>query len=246
MSSTRIRPPGQSARRREPSMRAAARENYRAAANADPQMRRIADVPPQTAEPPLPLTERVRALYEDSVVPVREIAQLAGITERTLYKYVQKGGWRRRHICIARGAGGRFIPLADADKPHASGIGALDPQAAEQATARCLRAHAISEKAMMEAAAVAQARADRVQERTEHAQALALEAQAAREAEERIRNYERLGGVLCEVIRWLVERGDQPVTRSDQFAARLADVTMRQMGAFLAPSSAHQPCIPPG
>ena len=206
----------------------------------------MAGASPQGGDAPIPLTERVRALYENSVVPVREIAQLAGITERTLYKYVQKGGWGRRQICIARGAGGRFIPLADADKPHASGIGALDPQAAGQAAARCLRAHAISEKAMMEAAAVAQARADRVKERTERSQAAVLEAQAAREAEARIRDYERLGGVLCEIIRWLAERGDQPVTHSDAFAARLAEVTLRQMEAFLAPPAAHQPCIPPG
>ena len=49
-----------------------------------------------------PLTMQVRALYEDTVVPVREIARLAGVTERTLYKYVQRGGWRRRHRCLAR------------------------------------------------------------------------------------------------------------------------------------------------
>ena len=65
----------------------------------------MAGASPQGGDAPIPLTERVRALYENSVVPVREIAQLAGITERTLYKYVQKGGWRRRQICIARGAG---------------------------------------------------------------------------------------------------------------------------------------------
>ena len=39
------------------------------------------------------LTARVRALYENSVVPVREIARLAGVSERTLYKYVRRGGW---------------------------------------------------------------------------------------------------------------------------------------------------------
>ena len=49
-----------------------------------------------------PLTQRVRALYEDSIVPVRAIAQLAGVSERTIYKYVQRGFWRRRHRCLAR------------------------------------------------------------------------------------------------------------------------------------------------
>src|SRR5205814_1077213 len=37
-----------------------------------------------------PLTEQVRALYEETVVPVREIARLAGVTERTIYKYARK------------------------------------------------------------------------------------------------------------------------------------------------------------
>jgi AcrR family transcriptional regulator len=43
------------------------------------------------------LMQQVRRLYEDGVVPVREIARLAGVTERTLYKYAAKGGWRRRY-----------------------------------------------------------------------------------------------------------------------------------------------------
>src|SRR5689334_8603488 len=36
------------------------------------------------------LTAQVRALYEGSGVPVREIAALAGVTERTVYKYARK------------------------------------------------------------------------------------------------------------------------------------------------------------
>lgn len=212
-------------------MRAAARESYRSAAQADPQLKQPApDAPPQAGEGAVPLTARVRALYEDSVVPVREIARLAGVTERTLYKYVQKGGWRRRHICIARGAGGRFIPLADAGNPHASGVKALDPQGAERAAALCLHAHAISEAAMMEAATVAQARGRRVRE-------LAAQAQASRDAEERLCEYEKLGGVLCEIVRWLAERGDEPVTRGDALAARIAEATLRQMAALLEPGA---------
>jgi hypothetical protein len=48
------------------------------------------------------LTARVRALYENSVVPVREIARLAGVTERTLYKYAERGEWRQRYVRGAR------------------------------------------------------------------------------------------------------------------------------------------------
>jgi DNA invertase Pin-like site-specific DNA recombinase len=41
------------------------------------------------------LTQRARRLYEETAVPVREIAAVAGVTERTLYKYARKGGWHR-------------------------------------------------------------------------------------------------------------------------------------------------------
>ncbi len=59
--------------------------------------------PTERASPVEPsLTEKVRALYEKSAVPVREIARIAGVTERTLYRYVEKGDWRRRHACAAR------------------------------------------------------------------------------------------------------------------------------------------------
>ena len=43
------------------------------------------------------LTARVRALYEGSAVPVREIAALAGVTERTIYKYAAKWNWKPRY-----------------------------------------------------------------------------------------------------------------------------------------------------
>src|SRR5262245_56608871 len=43
------------------------------------------------------LTEHARALHEGGAMPVREIARLAGVNERTLYRYVARGGWRRRY-----------------------------------------------------------------------------------------------------------------------------------------------------
>ncbi|MDP1604988.1 MAG: hypothetical protein Q8M03_17195, partial [Legionella sp.] len=89
------------------------------------------------AEPSL--TARVRALYEKSAVPVREIAAIAGVTERTIYKYVAKGGWTKRYARVStdtdgvpdvapvQGAGGRFIRRDDKDKPFATGLKATDP-----------------------------------------------------------------------------------------------------------------------
>jgi len=94
------------------------------------------------------LTAQARALYEDSAVPVREIARLSGVCERTLYKYVRKGGWqRRRRAHLDRGAGGRFVAREQAQAPHAAGLGALDaaPAMAERVArmAKARRRHAL-------------------------------------------------------------------------------------------------------
>ncbi|MCF8475660.1 MAG: hypothetical protein K9G60_01410, partial [Pseudolabrys sp.] len=92
------------------------------------------------------LTARVRALYEDSAVPVAEIAAVVGVTERTIYKYVAKGGWAKRtrrgedvapHFAPLKGAGGRFIRRADKDQPAAHGLKAIDPAGRAGAVAAC-------------------------------------------------------------------------------------------------------------
>ncbi len=104
------------------------------------------------------LTERVRALYEHSAVPVAEIASVAGVTERTIYKYAAKEQWTPRYAWApsrsrgqragervapdfvpVRGAGGRFIRRADQGKPFATGLKATDPAAAARAAAACRR-----------------------------------------------------------------------------------------------------------
>ncbi len=132
------------------------------------------------AEPTL--MQRIRALYEDSAVPVREIAAIAGVTERTLYKYVEKHDWKRRYRCVARdeavavanrgrrwrpqpqvqpakGSGGRFIRREDKDKPFVSGLKALDPAGRLHAEARCGAAEPLAREA--EAQALAAQRAER-------------------------------------------------------------------------------------
>jgi len=90
------------------------------------------EAPAPSGPQPTELTQQVRALYEDSIVPVREIARRAGIHERTLYKYVTKGGWRRRYrVKGAASAGiGRAGTLTpDAGKTGASDGDTLDPGA---------------------------------------------------------------------------------------------------------------------
>jgi len=105
------------------------------------------------------LMARVQALYEDSAVPVSEIARLVGVNERTLYRYVALGNWKRRYpnrkprpdYPQVRGAGGRFIPRCDAGKPVVHGLKALDPQARAQAALACAAASARHAKARAKA-----------------------------------------------------------------------------------------------
>jgi hypothetical protein len=120
------------------------------------------------------LTARIRALYEDSAVPVREIARLAGVTERTLYKYVIRQNWKRRYRVLPRGeaaaaancgrrwreredcapvkgAGGRFIHREDNGKPFAQGLKATDPAGRAVALVDCERAEPLAREAQMRA-----------------------------------------------------------------------------------------------
>ena len=112
------------------------------------------------------LTARARALYEGSGVPVREIARLAGVSERTIYKYAAKQSWRPRYrwmadgsrpagapretrrgrgcgwrppasLAPAKSAGGRFVRREEAGKPFARGLKAIDPAGERRAAARC-------------------------------------------------------------------------------------------------------------
>jgi AcrR family transcriptional regulator len=116
----------------------------------------------------------VRALYEGSAVPVREIAKLAGVSERTLYKYVARYGWRKRYrenprglaaaaanrgrrvkpspgFAPAKGAGGRFIRREDKGQPFAAGLKALDAAGERRAAAACASAQRLARIAEAEA-----------------------------------------------------------------------------------------------
>jgi predicted transcriptional regulator len=116
------------------------------------------------------LTEKARALYEHSAVPVVEIARLAGVTERTVYKYAAKENWTPRYrwsaaggrprgarwrqrpgVAPVKGAGGRFIRRADKGKAFAAGLKAADPRAAAQAGAACGEAERLARAAEEEA-----------------------------------------------------------------------------------------------
>jgi hypothetical protein len=80
------------------------------------------------------LHECIRVLYENSLVPVREIARLSGITERNIYAIVRRLGCRPR-LRIGPGGGRRIALPGDAADPPP----ALDANAAQRAIEACAR-----------------------------------------------------------------------------------------------------------
>jgi hypothetical protein len=75
------------------------------------------------------LQDCICLLYEHSLVPVREIARLAGLTERNVYATVRRRGCRPR-VHGGPGAGRRIVVPTDETLPPA-----LDVHAAQQAIA---------------------------------------------------------------------------------------------------------------
>jgi len=123
-------------------------------------------------------------MFGDSIPPSHDLLQkaqtaprdfykngrIAGITERTLYKYARKGGWKARYAWVdpggvarrgwraadavapAQGAGGRFVRREDKGKPFAKGLKATDSAGAARAQATCAQAETISAQAQADAA----------------------------------------------------------------------------------------------
>jgi hypothetical protein len=207
--------------RREPSLRAAARAEFFSLAEAedDPHPGGCAADPPpgrgrDEAEPSL--TDRAQALYEAGVVPVREIARLTGVAERTIYKYARKGGWTQRYKRDVRGAGGRFVPADEVGKPHAAGLKALDPEGGRRASERCVAAGALSEQAV----AVAHRRVAR--------------AKARRATNARVRVYDSLARSLVDLIAALPQEESQTTARALDLGGRLGHAIITAMGQAVA------------
>lgn len=208
---------------RRSSVRAQARRNYKSLQQTTP----TPDPSPQGGgeKKETKLTKRVRALYEDSAVPVREIAAAAGVTERTLYNYVEKHNWKRRYRVLPRGeaaaasnrgrrwrsspgfapvkgAGARFIRREDQHKPIAVGLKATDPAGAARAVAHC--------DAAAQRGAVALA-----------------EAEEQRMADERASIWQFINTQLAKLERHLAESGSQPLGSAAPDVMR--DVYMRNV-----------------
>lgn len=101
---------------------------------------------PASAAPSL--HDHICQLYERSLVPVREIARLAGITERNVYATVRRRGCAPR-MRLGPGGGRRLAALTEGDAPAG-----LDAQAVTRAIAACEQAR---ERLQRSAAANAEA-----------------------------------------------------------------------------------------
>jgi len=169
-----------------------------------------------------PLLARIRALYEDSTVRVREIAELAGVSERTIYKYASAGRWRPRYAWLGGGMAGRFAPLATDDALQSADAKALTPADVAKALGR-------------RRDIVARARAAGPQLASE-AQALANQARADWEERRRQSALTALTAALTELARMQAEDRAQPGLRSrraKQLAARLEDAVFTELEAAL-------------
>jgi hypothetical protein len=102
----------------DPAQRAAACERMRSLAETEGL------APP--AEPTF--AGWLRLLYEHSALPVREIAAMAGIIERTVYAHARAGGWGRRNWRHARYAGARLVPAEAPAFPEAGAPAPFDRQ----------------------------------------------------------------------------------------------------------------------
>lgn len=109
----------------------------------------------KTAASPHALARRahndaIRKLYEDTLVPVREIARVAGVTERNVYALVRRLGCRPR-VRLASGGGRRVVPFAVSPA-------ALDADSAAALRQSCKEAAAALERLADEARAVREKR----------------------------------------------------------------------------------------
>jgi len=75
--------------------------------------------------------DAIRTLYEDTLVPVREIARIAGVTERNIYALVRRLGCRPR-LRLASGGGRRIVPVGVSGEAFA-----LDADGVTSALQRC-------------------------------------------------------------------------------------------------------------
>jgi hypothetical protein len=142
---------------------------------------------PCRAPAPPSLQDCICLLYEHSLVPVREIARLAGLTERNVYATVRRCGCRPR-VHVGAGGGRRIVVPANEALPET-----LDVAAVQLAIAAC--------------AAARQRSFDAATERTAARSAKVARRQSIREAETEARTLSTIAGALRNLA--IADRGGQ-------------------------------------
>ena len=203
------------------------------------------------------LMAQVRALYEDTAVPVREIALRAGVTERTLYKYARKNGWTPRYAWTPDGSRppGRPARLRWSEAKDKSQERALQVAPEKGAGGRFIRredkgkpfAHGI--KALDPAARAAAVKA------SAGAESAARRAQAEADAEAQLKRFLRVTDnvsfAFAEYNRFQRDRAKRGVGEYDDellyLHARLIETAMRRWEWFvehedLGVNAVERPC----
>lgn len=166
---------------------------------------------------------RARMLYEETSVPVREIAILVDATEGMILRWARRFAWKPRAVVQPRAARGRLLPLTDAERPAFRGRRAREAGAAEAAAARCVRAGLLTERAA--SAIVAETRRRAVEQQSA-AQRRAAERQAARDREARVRLWE---GLAREIGRLATIKEARQRARTDADKAASAEREHQQL-----------------
>jgi hypothetical protein len=236
-----------SSNRREKSLRKAARERYLQMAGED------VPTPDPSPQGGGELMQRLRALYEDGVVPVREIARIAGVAERTLYKYIEKGAWRRRYRCSASNtltpahqnlrSGARQRGLGGEGKKHWQTSAGLAP--VKGAGGRFIRReeaglpHASGIKALDPQGAARAVSLCAEAARVSEAAAVAAKAAAQQRAAQALaRKHEKARGRAFDILVATLEELAKlkPSPRHAAAVERLQEAVLRQLAALSQPS----------
>ena len=239
--------------RREPSLRAQARAHYLQAAQAEklglptspelPAPTRLSQMPPALnarARPRPRSPSGCARSTKNSVVPVREIARLCGVTERTIYKYARKLAWSPRVTRLA----GDGKPTA-AGRAGARGRRTLRPArrrrlaaCARPQGARSRRRHG-AQPTLARAPARRRRRPSEALERRRRGRPSDLGARSAGAGA----HAELLTGALVDIARLRSERRGRLAPRAQALALRLEHAILDQMGRSRGRLSAAKPAI---
>jgi hypothetical protein len=192
---------------------------------------------PRSGRPPashgaaaLQAVQLAQELYEEGAVSVREIARLAGVTERMIYKYAQTGGWQRRR------------PAAGAAMLGSERVQKALSAAADKARAAAEVARADAKKRVAQVKALRMREANLRMQREEERR-MQKEQREAEIAERQKRRANAnalyiLSVALGDLTATMADATEKPITfvRTLPFAEKLLDEIDRQVATLTPPT----------